>query len=140
MKYDQQVNCDSWSCSPSSLHQEKVQAPDHGLIDAKALKSLIDTKTNVVILDARNNQWDDGRRVPGGKSVPFDSSLEAVLQAAPHKDSLIVVYCGAYQCPQGRTLADRMTNEGYTHILEYAGGIREWADQMNYTVERSLIS
>ncbi|MBL8676755.1 MAG: rhodanese-like domain-containing protein [Alphaproteobacteria bacterium] len=137
MKYDQQINCDNESCSSSSLQQKKVQASDHGVIDAKALKNLIDTKTNMVILDARNKQWDDGRRIPGGKSVPFDSSPEAVLLAAPHKDSLIVVYCGAYQCPQGRTLADRMTNEGYTHILEYAGGMHEWAYQMNYPVERS---
>ncbi|MBP6951264.1 MAG: rhodanese-like domain-containing protein [Alphaproteobacteria bacterium] len=120
------------------MNQKKVQASDHGLIDAKALKNLIDTKTNMVILDARNKQWDDGRRVPGGKSVPFDSSPEIVLQVAPHKDSLIIVYCGAYQCPQGRTLVERMINEeGYTHILEYAGGIREWADEMDYPVERS---
>lgn len=137
MKHDQQVNCDNSSCLPSSLNQKKVQASDHGLIDAKALKNLIDTKTNMVILDARNKQWDDGRRVPGGKSVPFDSSPEIVLQVAPHKDSLIIVYCGAYQCPQGRTLVEKMINEGYTHILEYAGGIREWADEMDYPVERS---
>ena len=109
----------------------------HGQIDAKGLKNLVDTKTKMVVLDARNKQWDDGRRIPGGKSLPFDSSPELMAQAAPDKDALVVVYCGSNQCPLGKKLVERMLAEGYSHILEYPGGIKEWADEMNYPIERN---
>lgn len=129
--------CAADNASTSYQHKEKVQMVNYGHIDAKALKNLIDTKTKMVILDARNKDWDDGRRVPGGKSLPFDSDAGLYTQVAPDKNALIVVYCGSEQCPAGKTLVGKMLSEGYTHILEYAGGIQEWANVLHYPIEQN---
>lgn len=108
----------------------------YGHIDAKELKDLINTKSSMAILDARTQKWDDGRRIPGAKSLPFDSDLEAFAQAVPDKDALIIVYCFSHQCPAGKQLAGKMVSNGYTHVLEYAGGIKEWSDEMGYPIEK----
>lgn len=109
---------------------------NYGHIDAKTLKNLVDTSTSMLILDARTQKWDDGRRVPGAVSLPADSSLETIRGAAPHKEALIVIYCGAYECPASKILAEKMVDAGYRHILEYAGGMKEWADVLNYPIEK----
>lgn len=117
--------------------KEKVKMANYGHIDAKALKNLIETKTSMVLLDARTQKWDDGRRIPGARSLPVDSDPTLFTQAAPDKEALVVVYCGGIQCPAGKALAEKMVSEGYTHVLEYAGGIKEWADEINYPIERN---
>lgn len=108
----------------------------YGKIDGKSLKNLIDTKSVTSILDARNKQWDDKRRIPGGISLPFDSSSEVILQAVPDKSALTVVYCGSQKCPLGTKLVEKMLSEGYLHILEYSGGIKEWSDTLNFPIEK----
>lgn len=123
--------------STSYKQQENAQMLQYGHIDGKALKNLIDTKTPMTILDARGGQWDDGRRIPGGKSLPVNSPTELFAQVVPDKNTLVVVYCGSTQCPVGKILAERMVGEGYTHVLKYAGGIKEWADEMNFPVENN---
>lgn len=119
-------------------HQQKetTKMIQYGHIDAKSLKNLIETKTSMVILDARTQEWDDGRRISAAKSLPFDSNLEAITKAAPDKDALIVVYCFSTQCPAGKKLAEKLVAEGYTHVLEYAGGIKEWAEEMGYATQK----
>ncbi len=107
----------------------------YGHIDAKGLKNLIDNKASMVILDARTKEWDDGRRIPGAKSLPFDSAFETFAQIVPDKDALIAIYCFSSQCPAGKKLAEKMASQGYTHILEYAGGIKEWSDELGYPIE-----
>lgn len=91
--------------------------------------------TPMVILDARNKEWDDGLRIPGAKSLPYDSSPSLFSDMVPEKNTLIVIYCGSTQCPTGDMLAEKMSGEGYSYILKYAGGITEWGDEMNYPIE-----
>lgn len=128
--------CCATGKNPTICQQkEKVKMSKDGYIDVKTLKNLIDTKAPVVILDARNKKWDDGRRIPGGRSLPFDSDTALITQVVPDKDALVVVYCGSNHCPAGNALKEKMISEGYTHVLEYAGGMKEWGDEMNYSVE-----
>lgn len=121
--------------STTNQQKETTKMSAYGHIDAKTLKNLIDTRTSMKILDARNEKWDDGRRIPGAKSLPFDSSPEEMQQMVPNKDDLVVVYCGAYVCPLGKQLVESMLDQGYTHVLEYAGGIKEWADNFQNPID-----
>ncbi len=112
----------------------------YGHIDAKGLKDLIDTKRSMVTLDARTQEWDDGRRIPGAKSLPFDSDPGTFAQVAPDKDALIIIYCFSHQCPAGNKLAEKMVLKGYAHVLEYAGGIKEWSDEIGYPIEKGRMN
>ncbi|MGV8948241.1 MAG: rhodanese-like domain-containing protein [Candidatus Paracaedibacter sp.] len=61
--------------------------------------------------------------------------LKATAEAASDKDALVVVYCASTQCPAGKKLAEKLVAEGYPHVLEYAGGIKEWAEEMGYPTQ-----
>ncbi len=128
--------CEGKTHSTVKIEKETLSMSTYGHIDAKTLKNLIDTKTPMVILDARGQNWDDGRRIPGAKSLPAGSSSEDIAQSVPDKNALIVVYCGSYECPASQYLVEKLVSEGYTHILEYSGGIKEWVEKANYPIEK----
>jgi len=119
--------------------KETTTMSNYGNIDAKTLKNLIDSHTSMEVVDARTQEWDDGRRITGAKSLPANSSPEKIKQVVPDKDSLVVVYCGSYRCPLGKRLSEKLIDQGYKHVLEYAGGISEWADTLNNPIERESI-
>lgn len=105
-------------------------------IDIQVMKSLVDSKVPVTILDARTKEWDDGRRIPGAKSLPVNSDVTLYEKAISDKNALVAVYCGGLQCPAGKNLAEKLVQAGYKNVLEYAGGIKEWSDEQNLPIER----
>ncbi|MCX7805790.1 MAG: rhodanese-like domain-containing protein, partial [Planctomycetota bacterium] len=97
-------------------------------IKTDELAALIASGKPVVILDARTGKWNDGRRIPGAKSLAPDASAEDAAKAIPAKDSPVVTYCGGPKCPASAKLAERLRNLGYTNVMEYHEGIQGWAD------------
>ena len=99
-----------------------------GIINTEALDALINAKADLIILDARSGKWDDGRRIPGAKSLNDKSSADEVKKVIPDKKSLVVTYCSNLKCPASAKLAKHLKKLGYTNILEYPQGIKGWAD------------
>lgn len=107
------------------MGKSKPQA--EACIDTQALKTLIDARTPVVILDARTGQYDDGRRIPGAKSLSPEATPEQVAAVVKAQDALIVTYCANLKCPASHMLAEHLKSLGYKNILEYRKGIEGWA-------------
>ncbi len=97
-------------------------------INTNELAALIASGKPIVILDARTGRWDDGRRIPGARSLAPDASAEDAAKAIPAKDSLVVTYCSGPKCPASAKLAERLRSFGYTNVTEYHEGIQGWAD------------
>lgn len=114
---------------------EVVKAATYGYIDARGLKSVIDSGIPVTILDARE-YWDDGYLIQGAYQASASSSPEYLNQLIPNSNELIVVYCYSYACPLSENLANKLLNLGYTNIMEYAGGLKEWRDVAKYPVDK----
>ena len=105
---------------------EKKKAPSE-IADTVLLK-LIKSNTKVIILDARAGKWDDGRRIPGAKSLsPKAKKAEVEKVAGKNKKALIVTYCTNRKCPASSMLTEHLEELGYTNILEYPEGIEGWA-------------
>lgn len=85
----------------------------------------------MVILDARTGKWDDGKRIPGAKTLSAGDSDEKIAEMLPNKSALIVTYCGGVKCPASNQLAERLKKLGYTNILEYPEGIAGWEEKGN---------
>ena len=111
------------SCSASK--PARAEAPQ-AQINTPALAALIRAKVPVTILDARTSKWDDGRRIPGAKTLTSGESLQKIRTLAPQKGGLIVTYCGSTKCPLSHKLAHRLGELGYTNVVEYAEGIAGW--------------
>lgn len=80
----------------------------------------------LVLLDARSGKWDDGRRIPGAKSLNEGSSEKEIARAIRGKDTLVVTYCANVKCQASPKLAKKLHELGYENILEYPQGIDGW--------------
>jgi len=121
-------------CIPSL---ESIQFATHGNIDAKGLKTMIDSGTPFVLLDARGTRWHDIGIIPGAKFASNEYSAEEISTLIPNSESLVVVYCFTYTCPFANRLVDHLLTLGYKNIIKYPGGLSEWRDVAQYPVEQA---
>lgn len=126
------AGCASWgscsSCKPDGKCHAMSPKHAYGEIDTVGLKSLMDAKTPVVIVDARSGKWDDGKRIPGAIVLTSESAQEAIEKAIPSKDALIVAYCTNLKCQASKQLAKKLVSLGYQHVLKDPEGIQGWVD------------
>lgn len=116
------------ACASSAPAAQKPAAPSYGKIDTQGLKSLVDSKAPVVVVDARSAQWDDGKRIPGAIMLTSDSSDEAIAAALPSKDALVVTYCSNLKCPASAKLAEKLVGLGYKNVVKYPEGLAGWVE------------
>jgi len=100
------------------------------------MKRAVDSKDSI-ILDARTGTNDDGKRIPGAKSLSPTSSAEEVSKHFPNKASSIVTYCANLKCPASAALAKHLRALGYKDVKEYPEGIQGWI-AAGYPVESAV--
>ena len=124
--------CSTCGCSATKKTTDMAKkVVKHDGLTTDALKELITAKKDVVILDARSGKYDDGRRIPGAKSLNASTSKKEAKALIPSKDALVVTYCANLKCPASASLAKRLKELGYTNVQEYPYGIEGWADAGN---------
>lgn len=97
-----------------------------GAVDTAGVAALLKAKTPVVVLDARAGKYDDGKRIPGAKSLNASSADDEVAKLLPDKNALVVTYCAGLTCPASHKLAEKLKKSGYVNVLEYAEGMEGW--------------
>lgn len=97
-----------------------------GVVDTAGVAALLKAKTPVVVLDARAGKYDDGKRLPGAKSLNAGSAEADVAKLLPDKNALVVTYCAGLTCPASHQLAEKLKKSGYVNVLEYAEGLEGW--------------
>ena len=115
---------------------KSLEAPDLALIDTAAIAILVRSDIPVVILDARSDEYDDGRRNPGASQLPVKSTASEVESVIGAKDTLVVTYCTNLHCPASMALYRHLKNLGYENVLDYPDGLAGWA-AAGYEVEEA---
>jgi rhodanese-related sulfurtransferase len=93
-------------------------------ITAMELKDLMDTDENLIVINVLRPESYANCHIPGSINIPGHE-----LHSKTHdwnRDQKIVVYCASYECPAGQNAYNRLINLGFTNVLEYPGGIKEW--------------
>ncbi len=116
----------SAASAESISHQENQTEVAWGLIDSQGLKALLDAKTPLTLLDARTDKWFDGTLILGAQRLPYDAPGQVVEKVIPSKQKLVVVYCAGEGCDASQKLAKRLVSEGYSSVVDYHGGIKDW--------------
>ena len=119
----------------SLLCYGKVKAQDAGtiqpvkdevqLISVEELKSAIERKDSVIILDVRGKDYDSSPTKVKGAIRVAPGELEALLKDLPH-DKVIVTYCA---CPtDGGSIkaAKELQTKGYKKARVLKGGWNAW--------------
>ena len=89
-------------------------------------------KTDAILLDARELYEFEVSHIKNGIYVGYDDfEISTVNEKITDKSSKIVVYCSIGI--RSEDIAERLKNEGYTHVYNLFGGIFEWKNN-NYTV------
>jgi len=123
------------------LARETVEG-DYRLIDTEALKKLIDSGEDFLLIDAMPayGSYDNGH-IPGALNFEFPkqavdswgdeamagrkrSDYEALL--GEEKDRKIVAYCGFVTCARSHNAAAFAREMGYTNVYRHPGGIYAW--------------
>ena len=88
-----------------------------------------------LFVDARDPEEFDCGTIPGSVSIPFEylpdenmaGYIDSVLGDAP-KDRTIITFCSGEECDLSLHLARNLHALGYTNVLIFFGGAREWED------------
>lgn len=109
--------------------QGEQMLSNYKVIDTNQLVDLKKKIPNLMIVDSRTKQYDDGKRIPGAIYLPADASEAEISAALPKKDQPIVIYCWSEQCPASTWLVDHLIKMGYTNLYKYSEGLYIWINQ-----------
>ncbi|HET9870115.1 MAG TPA: rhodanese-like domain-containing protein [bacterium] len=82
-----------------------------------------------VFLDARSPEEYREGHIPGALDFyadDFEKMAPQVLPQLPNKDREIVAYCHGTSCDLSIHLAEKLAEQGYTHVDIFFGGWPEW--------------
>lgn len=119
------VKADAKACGKGGSCSSKKNDKG-GVVNTAGVSALLNAKTPVVVLDARSGKYDDGKRLPGAKSLNADSPEAEIAKVLPDKKALVVTYCAGLSCPASGKLAEKLHKMGYNNVLEYAEGLEGW--------------
>lgn len=117
--------------TPVQPNQPMMTAPPRSgikgyrVVDTKGLQDLIDSG-KVTIVDSRSAQYDDGKRIPGARSLPYNASPAQIASVLPDREAIIVTYCAGPRCPMGNYLAEALIRMGYQNVMKYTDGLEGW--------------
>ncbi len=100
-------------------------------ISTDDLKALLTSKPDILLVDSRTPEWDDGKRIADAKNLTPESTEKEIQDELTSKDSFIVTYCGSVKCPLSHSMAARLKGLGYTNTLVYPDGIAGWISAGN---------
>lgn len=123
------------------LAREVVKG-DYNLITARELKDLMDSKTEMILVDT--GPYDGGyvkAHLPGAKQFQFPakemltwdpqetgskSQQDYLRLLGTDKQIMIVVYCGFVKCGRSHNGAMWAKQIGYSNVYRFPGGLYAW--------------
>ena len=64
--------------------------------------------------------------IPGAVNIPTDQIAERAPKELPDKNEAIVTYCASYKCHASTEAARKLTDMGYTKVLDYKASKKGW--------------
>jgi rhodanese-related sulfurtransferase len=74
------------------------------------------------VLDTKHYQ---DCHIPTSLNIPLDQ-LETYATAHFKKDDCLIVYCAHYECSASKNAFKLLTQQGFSNVYAYEGGIVEW--------------
>ena len=103
--------------------KEEQKKNEYKQITQSEAKALLDSETNYIILDTREQYEFDEGHIAGAILIPYteiETKAESVLT---DKEQLILVYCRSGR--RSKIAAQSLADLGYTNVKEF-GGIIDW--------------
>ena len=92
-------------------------------ISGAEAKALMDSESDYIILDTREQYEYDEGHIPGAILIPYGKIADRAEKELHDKDQLILVYCRSGR--RSKIAAEELVKLGYTNVKEF-GGIIDW--------------
>lgn len=92
-------------------------------ITPQEAKTIMDTETDYVIIDARTTEEFAEGHIEGAVLIPEYEIAERAETELPDKDALLLVYCRSGR--RSKIASEELVKLGYTNVKEF-GGIIDW--------------
>lgn len=94
------------------------------VITADQAKKIMDTETNITIVDVREPSEYDTGHIKNAKLLPVGDIAKLAATELPDKSAKILVYCRSGR--RSKAAAETLISLGYTNVLDF-GGISNWS-------------
>ena len=92
------------------------------------LRARIDRGDSFVLFEVLGRPYWRKHHLPGAINLPPDRIREVVADTVPDFNTEIILYCWDEECPTSGWAARELMEMGYTRVLEYPGGKKDWQD------------
>ena len=92
-------------------------------ITAEQAKSIMDTESEYIIIDARTDEEFAEGHIENAILIPEYEIADRAEKELPNKEQLILVYCRSGR--RSKIASDELVKLGYTNVKEF-GGIIDW--------------
>ena len=112
----------------AAIQAQSAEA-EFALISTEQLKTMVETKKDFLLIDARTTTEYQEAHIVGAVSIPeknFDESLGLLPKG---KSKLLVFYCNGVKCGKSKKSAIKATAIGYKNIQLYSEGFPVWEEK-----------
>lgn len=103
-------------------------------VDCPTVKQKLDDGEEFLFLDCREQNEYDFVNIEGATLLPMSEIQNRVSELDEHKNGEIVVHC--HHGGRSLQVAAWLTNQGFTNAKSLAGGIDQWAQEIDPTLAR----
>jgi rhodanese-related sulfurtransferase len=98
------------------------------------VKRLLDAGADLLLLDCRESDEHATVHIDEAKLLPMSEITDRLNEMAPHRDRLIVVHC--HHGGRSMRVTKWLREQGFTHVQSMAGGIDQWAAEIDPSLPR----
>lgn len=99
-------------------------------VTREELKSKMESDGEFTLIDTLGEESYNRAHLPQAISISAhdDDFVANVEEEVPNKDAEIIVYCASFDCPLSDKAANQLTEAGYSNVVDYEGGLKDWAE------------
>ena len=103
-------------------------------VDCRTVKARLDGEAGTVLVDCRERDEHQLVRIAGAVLLPMSELATRVGELAPYRQAPIVVHC--HHGGRSLRVAEWLRQQGFSQAQSMAGGIDEWALQIDRSLPR----
>ena len=103
-------------------------------IDCRTVKQRLDSGAPFLLLDCREQDEYSRVNIAGARLLPMSEIADRVAELEEFKTTAVVVHC--HHGGRSLRVARWLRDQGFAHAQSLAGGIDEWAQQIDPSLPR----
>ena len=93
-----------------------------------SLATFVETRAPLRILEAFPPKYFNQGHLPGAKQLDYSNAVGHAKLLNIVATDRVIVYCASDTCANSHQAADALTAAGFTNVVVYGGGKKDWVE------------